>query len=1255
MVSGKEPGRDRRRPASGTVAWLRKVLVAVVCAVLGHVPVHVLVALLVCITAALVLASSENARAEVPTLIPDGQFESAGALGVAVDNSSSASDPARGDLYAAGFLGIVSKSVTENEPILGRINQFDGSGKLLAPPSPFGEAGIYAGAAVNPASGALFALKVLNPATFSFEPTVEILDPGSGSLVGSFSVEPSGNYPSAFGKMTAVGIAADSEGDVYVPVAPKNEVLEYDPATCAEEQAKGEPPPCKPLKTFTGGSGSGALKGPTGVAIDPAGNLWVADTGNSRIEELSPSDAPVPGGAIRAEGVGSIAVDAHGDVFAIVDNSRDFCGSIKPPCSHLVEFDPTRAQVGDFGAGVIGAKQFDPELGAGRTHDPVPDMVAVSDATGEVYVSEAIASVVPGESTGQVWKYRPPVAPVVEGEGKDESAVEIGASTAKLGAVVRPGGLAASYRFEYGMTTSYGNSVPFPEGDTGTGFASRTVWAGVSGLSPETTYHYRVVVTGEVGGTIVGEDHTFKTSTTATCPNEAFRTGFSANLPDCRAYELVMPSTKNGAQPDLNEGGNGLGELYLALTLVDNRAAADAEGDSDRLAFWAEDVLTGSLSAGWNYVATRGVGGWSAQNVFPPTDFYDYKCGNRLKDAAYSEDLSKAIIKLQSAGQLCGVDPELVSGEPHGVENYFIRDNSTGAYQLVDAPEKDVVGFVPATPSLLGESPDLSRIVFSEEAILTKDAPASVDDLYEWSGGHVALVTVLPDGTPVAGSYAGISADGSRVFFKAQGNLYARVDGNETVRLDESQASGAGGGGTFVKASHDGSVVLFTDGDAARLTTDTVPGSGTNLYRYDAAAPASQRLTDLTPVAKAETPAVGGMSRNGSVVFFTDSDAARLTTDTTPGSGANLYRYEAGGSGGTGLADLTPVSEANAQSVVGIGEDGSSVSVYFTAKGELTPVANQHGEKAHPGQSNMYLSRGGASTFIAAGGGGTVSANGGFLLFGSTASLTGYDNVDPSTKTPAGEWYLYDAARNSLACASCNPSGAPPTPFGIRGGLNFAGGPDEDEGQENRKPSPRQLTDKGQVFFDSAEELLPADTNGRAGCPSESGFPRCTDVYEFEPEGVGRPACSEPAGCLSLLSTGTGSLETFFIDASPSGNDVFIREFQKLLPSDTEQGAPSIYDVRENGGFSAPVISPCTTADACRTAPAPQPSVFGSPASQTFSGVGNLAPPPPAKKVTKKTVKCKKHFVKNKKNKCVRNKTKKRAKKSSKSNRGGKS
>ena len=48
----------------------------------------------------------------------------------------------------------------------------------------------------------------------------------------------------------------------------------------------------------------------------------------------------------------------------------------------------------------------------------------------------------------------------------------------------------------------------------------------------------------------------------------------------------------------------------------------------------------------------------------------------------------------------------------------------------------------------------------------------------------------------------------------------------------------------------------------------------------------------------------------------------------------------------------------------------------------------------------------------------------------------------------------------------------------------------------------------------------------------------------------------------------------------------------------------------------------CVTADACRTAPTPQPGVYGAPASATFNGIGNLGgreSNPPAKPAVKKT------------------------------------
>ncbi|HWX44388.1 MAG TPA: hypothetical protein VNY52_03590 [Solirubrobacteraceae bacterium] len=1071
----------------------------------GHLNARSLVAALALSVAGLLALSSGVAQAEPPKLISYGNFgsgSSAFAIGAAVDQSN-------GDVYVTGLLNTSNGNYES-----AHINKFDPSGKLLSPPSPFGNA-YYSGAAVNPTNGHVY---VLGEAEIFGPASVYTYNPNTGELLSSFSVPVSRNLS---GVLTVVQIATDSAGDVYVPVVPDNEVLEYSPSGTL-------------LNTFTG-SGAQALSGPTGVAVDASGNVWVADAHNNRIEELSPTGAFI--GEIESKGVEAVALDTNGDVFAMVDNSADFCGSLTPPCHHLVEYNSAGTQLADIGAGSIGVVEGGAKL---------PSMLAVKESSGRVYVTDG--------GKNLVWVYGPPTAPAL---GR-ELAAEVGTSEAKLGALVNPGGIETSYRFEYGETKEYGQTTPFPEGNVGQGVTSRTVWASAGGLAPGTTYHYRVVATNELG-TVVGPDQTFTTETSvqASCPNEQLRGGFSAILSDCRAYELVTPPTKASTQPDPSRLGHS-----------QNQAA----GDGNRMAYVSLDVLPGAQTGGESYVATRGVSGWSSEDVIPLQSYTSTLCaeaaGGRGNDmVAYSADLSQGIFhdgieerrrahEFQAPGG-CGAEAvEVVSGEPQDYENLLLRDNTTGAYELINVPPP---GVAPADAHFQGASSDLGHVVFSEHSQLTANAPAGVEDLYEWTGGALRLVTVLPNGTPVVGSLAGganaVSADGSHILFSAGGNLYVRVNGEHTVQLDESQAGGSGGGGQFVDASADGLRVFFTDEAAAGLTSDTVSGSGKNLYEYDL---------------------------------------------------------------GTGrLTDLTSASEVGFRSVSGISADGSYV--YFVAEGVLTgSQANEYGETAQGGQRNIYLSHGGATTFIAIRsnedtGGARVSANGAFLAFVSKRSLTGYDNA-VSNGTPCQglpgeeplrcpEIFLYSAASNQFACASCNPSGEAPT-----------GGATMEQGSSSGG-TPRYLSDSGRLFFDTTDALVPSDTNNQI------------DVYEYE------------RGQVHLISAGTSSSESVFLDASESGDDAFFLTRQQLVPQDTEEEARNIYDARVAGGFPASSTPPpCTTADACRAAPVPQPAIFGAPSSATFSGAGNLASPAGAKPTVKsksKPAQCRRGYVK-KRGKCVR-------------------
>jgi predicted lipoprotein with Yx(FWY)xxD motif len=74
-----------------------------------------------------------------------------------------------------------------------------------------------------------------------------------------------------------------------------------------------------------------------------------------------------------------------------------------------------------------------------------------------------------------------------------------------------------TYHFEYGTTTAYGTSVPMPDANAGPALAS-SVSQPVTGLAPDTVYHYRLVSTNSTEGTGLSEDGTFSTAVTTTPP-----------------------------------------------------------------------------------------------------------------------------------------------------------------------------------------------------------------------------------------------------------------------------------------------------------------------------------------------------------------------------------------------------------------------------------------------------------------------------------------------------------------------------------------------------------------------------------------------------------------------------------------------------------------------------------------------------------------------------------------------------------------
>ena len=450
-------------------------------------------------------------------------------------------------------------------------------------------------------------------------------------------------------------------------------------------------------------------------------------------------------------------------------------------------------------------------------------------------------------------------------------------------------------------------------------------------------------------------------------------------------------------------------------------------------------------------------------------------------------------------------------------------------------------------------------------------------------------------------------------------------------------------------------------------------------------------------------------SVDGSRVFFTSRVELTNHADTGPEDHyANLYEYNVE----TGvLSDFTPES-AEGGRVLGLVTAGENAGeensyVYFVANGVLASNENANKERAQPGSCkeeqgekltgehtcSLYVAHysggkwetefvatlaggdisGGAvegdeSDWIGFEGGGLdydygpaahsarVTPDGTTLAFESERDLTNsYDNRQAAggkcgSAGRCSEVYLFDAATGKLICASCDPDGSRPV-----GSARLS------EGFAGSSYIPRNLSQSGgRLFFETPNALVPHDSDG------------LVNVYEWErpatPEEAakGENSCTSSSpdfhvsneGCVFPISNVAGDYDSSFMDASASGNDVFVLTVDQLVPSDTDDRG-DVYDVKVGGGFPVTVAPPvCTNADSCKPPLSPQPGVFGVPASATFSGPGNatpaVAPPSPVKTVTKKTVKCRKGFVKKKvrkKDECVKLKSKSRAKKSAHTNR----
>ena len=1106
--------------------------------------------------------------------------------------------------------------ITRNQRMQGALVKACGAGSFIvtAAGSPTASKVTFAGALAGvddplvscaPVSGA--GSCPVTPISDGVPGKVERLEAGTGAPIGALD---EGGFPRA--------IAIDGEDHLYVGDAkPPYRLIEYDsegnkvgqfgagqvlgePAgnALALDEGSEEPGEERPATLYAASSDTSTQSAVQAFELPAEGPL----PGNQRAEGLLPTEA-----TLRA----TLNPEGNATAYRFQYGTSEAYGSETPT--------PPRT-LGEEGSPDEG---FEDRPVSATLKGLVPDTT---------YHFRLCANSSAGENCGPDTTFRTRTAVGIEAQWVSS----LSAHEATLDATLDPLGAGnAVWWVEYD-TSPYGESeaahgVRTPEAPLPPSSGALHRAAPLAGLAADATYHYRFVARGEQDNhpyTVHGPDQTFTTQPAA----------LGLSLPDNRAWEMVSPPEKHGArlrfpsEGQVQAAANGETLAYLSRGSVE----ADPEGSRS-----PEDT---------SVLGRRtGAGKWASQDITPPNASVVRAATNLgLEYKLFSPNLVEALLEPRSGTPLALSASErtpylrqnseppaytpLVSGcPPEG------QACPAAVAAQADVPSGTEFGGDPVNAvgavRVAGSSADLAHVVLKSSVSLTcyetpetgrwNDSACSDENtehqggwesaptgtLYEWTAAGLEPASVKPGkevavvsaelGSDAASVRGAISEDGTRVFFTASDALYVRDTAlGQTVRLDAEQPGAFGTGEAepvFQGASEAGTVAFFTD---TQNLTEDANESGADLYRCGLVIEEGELKCDLT--------------------------------DLTAQTYNPADRFES----------------AEVQGLLsGMSEDATRL--YFVGRGVLEATANPRGESAVPGQPNLYLWRQGSGTrFIATLAGedrhdwgvlkpgdtplarqlsSSASPSGRYLAFTSEASLTGYDNRDAASGEADQEVFLYASDEDRLICASCDPSGA--RPRGRRGfessgsgGLPPAYDPQELWADIPGRPlaavlpdatriakaspprpslyRPRAIHDNGRLFFNAADSLVGADSNGN------------WDVYQYEPTGTGDCAPSSGAaatarsgdGCVSLISSGTAEGESAFVDASVGGNDVFFWTNAQLSVNDVDH-VTDVYDARVDG--VAATLDPVAECQGEACQPPATPPEAQTPGSATFRGPAN--------------------------------------------------
>ena len=871
-----------------------------------------------------------------------------------------------------------------------------------------------------------------------------------------------------------------SEGRVYLSLtSPEDDVEAFDasqrpvdfPATASYIQAN----------KLTG-TPSGPFGSVENITVDNRGNIYVTDAGNGVVDQFDSTGTfvrtfpgsggvavdPINGNVLISNGSGVAEFDSSGNHLETITqgskggiqtegtpavNSRGYLyvpiafdrvdiftpATVVPKATYKSVSHPTtnsgtlNAEVDPDGGGNITECEF--EYGEEDGNYNLGNIPCKAISSLPYSAPTEVSADISGLSTESTYHYRVVVSNASEGGikyGADQAYTPhkvIGLSTEEPSNLTETGatlngsfignGEDTHYYFEWGLTTAYGNKTSEPPADAGSPTSKESLSFSLTGLTPYTTYHYRIVATNR-SGTSAGEDQMFTTPpgvpsilsqsisevhsdravmSAQIDPNGAVTT-FHFEYVDGEDFEKSgWADASSTPGPEVEIGMSKEDQTVSLLvnglrdgTVYHYRAVAKSEagtGTPSREYVFTTFATSSSLSdpcpnahvrqqtgtallldcRAYELVSAPDSGGYDVESTLVPeqSPFADYP---------EAENPSQVLYGIHDGGI-----PGTGNTTNRGVDPYVATRGETGwSTKYVGIPANNPFVTAPFSSTLLEANASLETLAFGGPEICSPcfgPGQTETGEPIHLPNGELVqgMVGSMPQPAAKAEGFIGkdLSANGehfvfgSKSKFEPEGNsngdisIYDRnlkTDETYVVSKTPAETTMSGVGIGELDISSDGSHILF-----GQLTEESEGSKFWHLYMNVGD---SKKSIELTPGA-GKGVLFDGMTADGSKVFFSSEE--HLTGEDTEHSGADIYVWSEQGE-----------EEGNPLALVSTGADGAG-----NAK-SCDPSANT--KHAH------WNTTGGEENCgdVAVGGGGGVASESGAIYFLSPERLDGPSN-----------------------------------------------------------------------------------------------------------------------------------------------------------------------------------------------------------------------------------------------------------------------